>query len=158
VYGQPDRSVEVPVITPSPKGDGFLGDACLSPATLPPTGPIRASQAVELGGSLPGRVATESRRSSLVRAGVDPSAPTGLGTSQAYRGDRHTQSIRVASMFPEAFTFINQVRTAKAGRRQFRRRLKATVPLPEDLWPIFAYPQSDRCVTSLEATPEFSPW
>jgi hypothetical protein len=39
------RSEDLEVITPSPEGDGFFsGDACLSPATLPPAGPIRPCQ------------------------------------------------------------------------------------------------------------------
>ena len=37
------------VTTPPRERGGFLGDACLSPATLPPTGPVRAGRFRERG-------------------------------------------------------------------------------------------------------------
>ena len=37
------------VTTPPREQGGFLGDACLSPATLPPTGPVRAGRFRERG-------------------------------------------------------------------------------------------------------------
>ena len=46
--------------TPPRERGGFLGDACLSPATLPPTGPVRASRFRERGFRAPHGVSCES--------------------------------------------------------------------------------------------------
>jgi hypothetical protein len=136
------------VITPSAKADGVLGDACLSPTTLPPTGPIQASQP-ESWGPHPGRVATEPRGSSLKRASVDPLAPTGLATTV-----RLTETVDVCTLSGSHARFQRRLllstRSAPLKRAAIPPSLESDGPLAGGL-------MADLCVSAIRAACQIAP-
>ncbi len=102
------------VVTTSPREQGgFLGDACLSPATLPPTGPVRAGRFRE----------RDSERLTACRMSRPP-APSGCAGCgvPGRRRFEHCTTGWCRGLLKFLYFII--------GGRRFLWRLKAPVPSP----------------------------
>ena len=103
--------------TPPREQGGFLGDACLSPATLPPTGPVRAGRFRERG--------SERLTACRMSRPPAPSGCAGCGVPGRRRFEHCT-----TGWCRGLLTFLYFI----IGGRRFLWRFKRASPLAVNLW------------------------